>query len=202
MPFKLSSHLVGHYRPATGNEVRAESYGVLKSARIGGDGPHAERGSFDDQSIFGPKRDFECRCGKYRGRQYGDIICDRCGVKVTTTDVRRTRSAHINLPADMPEVAHPLGTGLQTLNALPVLPVSFVEAPAGSSLLRAYERILEARDVGALRSAFELLLEVLAPALVTAHQFDLAERRLLAHGMALRDRHEEPPDWTNVSRMS
>ena len=49
------------------------------------------------ERIFGPERDYECACGKYRGTKYKGIICDRCGVKVTHSRVRRKRMGHINL---------------------------------------------------------------------------------------------------------
>ncbi len=49
------------------------------------------------ERIFGPVKDWECHCGKYRGIRYRDIICDRCGVEVTRKDVRRKRMGHITL---------------------------------------------------------------------------------------------------------
>jgi DNA-directed RNA polymerase beta' subunit len=51
------------------------------------------------ERIFGPERDWECACGKYKGTKYKGIICDRCGVKVTHSRVRRKRMGHINLAA-------------------------------------------------------------------------------------------------------
>ena len=51
------------------------------------------------EHIFGPERDWECFCGKYRGVKYKGMICDRCGVKVTHSRVRRKRMGHINLAA-------------------------------------------------------------------------------------------------------
>jgi DNA-directed RNA polymerase subunit beta-beta' len=58
----------------------------------GADGLFCER-------IFGPEKDWECFCGKYKGIKYKGIICDRCGVKVTHSRVRRKRMGHINLAA-------------------------------------------------------------------------------------------------------
>lgn len=51
------------------------------------------------QAIFGPVRDFECACGKYKRYRYKGVICDRCGVEVTASSVRRERMAHISLAA-------------------------------------------------------------------------------------------------------
>ncbi len=49
------------------------------------------------EKIFGPVKDWECHCGKYRGIRYRDITCDRCGVEITRKDVRRKRMGHISL---------------------------------------------------------------------------------------------------------
>src|SRR5439155_27092211 len=51
------------------------------------------------ERIFGPEKDWECACGKYRGMKYKGMICDRCGVKVTHSRVRRKRMGHIKLAA-------------------------------------------------------------------------------------------------------
>ena len=49
------------------------------------------------EKIFGPEKDYECYCGKYRRIRYKGIICDRCGVEVTKSQVRRERMGHIKL---------------------------------------------------------------------------------------------------------
>lgn len=54
------------------------------------------RGLFDER-IFGPVKDWECQCGKYKRVRYRGIICERCGVEVTTSRVRRERMGHIKL---------------------------------------------------------------------------------------------------------
>ena len=51
------------------------------------------------ERIFGPEKDWECSCGKYRGMKYKGMICDRCGVKITHSRVRRKRMGHIELAA-------------------------------------------------------------------------------------------------------
>jgi DNA-directed RNA polymerase subunit beta' len=51
------------------------------------------------ESIFGPVKNFECSCGKYKGVRYKGIICERCGVEVTTSRTRRTRMGHVELAA-------------------------------------------------------------------------------------------------------
>src|SRR5271156_6629922 len=49
------------------------------------------------ERIFGPEKDYECHCGKYKRIRYKGIVCDRCGVEVTEKKVRRERMGHINL---------------------------------------------------------------------------------------------------------
>lgn len=51
------------------------------------------------EKIFGPTKDYECACGKYKRLRYKGIICDRCGVEVTKSKVRRERMGHIELAA-------------------------------------------------------------------------------------------------------
>ena len=51
------------------------------------------------EKIFGPTRDWECSCGKYKRIKYKGIVCDRCGVEVTLSKVRRDRMGHIDLAA-------------------------------------------------------------------------------------------------------
>ncbi len=51
------------------------------------------------ERIFGPERDWECACGKYKGIKHKGVICDRCGIKITHSSVRRTRMGHISLAA-------------------------------------------------------------------------------------------------------
>jgi len=55
-----------------------------------------KEGLFSEQ-IFGPVKDYECSCGKYKGAHYKGIVCDRCGVEVTRSFVRRERMGHIKL---------------------------------------------------------------------------------------------------------
>jgi len=56
------------------------------------------------ERIFGPVRDWECNCGKYKGNKFRGIVCDRCGVEVTKSNVRRERMAHINLAAPVTHI--------------------------------------------------------------------------------------------------
>jgi DNA-directed RNA polymerase subunit beta' len=85
---------------ASPNDIRAWSYGeVKKPETINYRTYRPEKDGLFCERIFGPERDYECSCGKYRGTKYKGIICDRCGVKVTHSRVRRKRMGHINLAA-------------------------------------------------------------------------------------------------------
>lgn len=54
--------------------------------------------------IFGPTKDFECSCGKYKRVRYKNIVCDRCGVEVTRSKVRRERMGHIELASPVSHI--------------------------------------------------------------------------------------------------
>ncbi len=83
---------------ASPNDIRAWSYGeVKKPETINYRTYRPEKDGLFCERIFGPERDYECACGKYRGTKFKGIICDRCGVKVTHSRVRRKRMGHINL---------------------------------------------------------------------------------------------------------
>jgi DNA-directed RNA polymerase subunit beta' len=57
----------------------------------------SEKNGLFDEKIFGPDRDYECYCGKYRGIRYKGIVCEKCGVEITRSIVRRERMGHIEL---------------------------------------------------------------------------------------------------------
>jgi len=78
--------------------ILARSYGeVTKPETINYRSYKPENEGLFSEKIFGPTKDWECHCGKYRGIRYKGIICDRCGVEVTRKDVRRKRMGHIKL---------------------------------------------------------------------------------------------------------
>ena len=57
----------------------------------------SEKGGLFDEKIFGPEKDYECYCGKYKGIRYRGIVCEKCGVEITKSIVRRSRMGHIEL---------------------------------------------------------------------------------------------------------
>jgi DNA-directed RNA polymerase subunit beta' len=78
--------------------ILARSYGeILKPETINYRSYKPEKDGLFCEKIFGPVKDYECHCGKYKGIRYRGIICDRCGVEVTRKKVRRERMGHITL---------------------------------------------------------------------------------------------------------
>ena len=63
-----------------------------------------EKDGLFDERIFGPTRDWECYCGKYKRIRYKGIICDKCGVEVTRAKVRRERMGHIQLASPVSHI--------------------------------------------------------------------------------------------------
>ena len=63
-----------------------------------------EKDGLFDERIFGPEKDFECYCGKYKRVRYKGIVCDKCGVEVTRSIVRRERMGHIELAAPVSHI--------------------------------------------------------------------------------------------------
>ncbi|HUG19765.1 MAG TPA: DNA-directed RNA polymerase subunit beta' [Planctomycetaceae bacterium] len=85
---------------ASPSDIRGWSYGeVKKPETINYRTYRPERDGLFCERIFGPEKDWECACGKYRGMKYKGMVCDRCGVKVTHSRVRRKRMGHIELAA-------------------------------------------------------------------------------------------------------
>ena len=83
---------------ASPEKIRSWSYGeVQKPETINYRTLKPERDGLFCEKIFGPTRDYECSCGKYKRLRYKNIVCDRCGVEVTSSKVRRERMGHIEL---------------------------------------------------------------------------------------------------------
>jgi DNA-directed RNA polymerase subunit beta' len=89
---------------ASPERIREWSYGeVLKPETINYRTGRSERGGLFDEKVFGPEKDYECYCGKYKRIRYAGIVCEKCGVEVTKAIVRRERMGHIELASP---VAH------------------------------------------------------------------------------------------------
>ncbi len=90
---------------ASPERIKEWSYGeVTRPETINYRTQRSERGGLFDERIFGPEKDFECYCGKYRRIRYKNIVCERCGVEVTRSIVRRERMGHIELASPVAHV--------------------------------------------------------------------------------------------------
>jgi DNA-directed RNA polymerase subunit beta' len=90
---------------ASPEDIMNWSYGeVTKPETINYRTQRPEKDGLFDEKIFGPIRDWECYCGKYKRIRYKGIICDKCGVEVTRSSVRRERMGHIKLSAPVTHI--------------------------------------------------------------------------------------------------
>ena len=85
-------------RIASPDRIKEWSFGeVTKPETINYRTQRSEKNGLFDEKIFGPDKDYECYCGKYRGIRYKGIVCEKCGVEITRSIVRRERMGHIEL---------------------------------------------------------------------------------------------------------
>ena len=96
---------------ASPDQIRAWSYGeVTKPETINYRTLRPEKDGLFCERIFGPIKDWDCGCGKYKNIRYKGVICDRCGVEVTRAKVRRERMGHISLAAPVAHIWFSKGT--------------------------------------------------------------------------------------------
>ena len=90
---------------ASPEDIMSWSHGeVLKPETINYRTQKPEKDGLFDERIFGPEKDYECACGKYKRIRYKGVVCDRCGVEVTKSSVRRERMGHIKLYAPVSHI--------------------------------------------------------------------------------------------------
>jgi DNA-directed RNA polymerase subunit beta' len=90
---------------ASPEKIMEWSFGeVTKPETINYRTQRSEKSGLFDERIFGPDRDFECYCGKYRGIRYKGIVCEKCGVEITRSIVRRERMGHIELASPVSHI--------------------------------------------------------------------------------------------------
>ena len=110
-------------RLASPEQVRSWSYGeVIKPETINYRTLKPERDGLFCERIFGPTKDWECSCGKYKKIRYRGIICDKCGVEVTRSRVRRERMGHIELAAPVTHIWFLKGTPSRIGQVLDITP--------------------------------------------------------------------------------
>ena len=91
--------------------IKEWSFGeVTKPETINYRTQRSEKNGLFDEKIFGPDKDHECYCGKYKGVRYKGIICEKCGVEITRSIVRRERMGHIELSSPVSHIWFLKGT--------------------------------------------------------------------------------------------
>src|SRR5690348_15253372 len=90
---------------ASPERIREWSFGeVTKPETMNYRTQRSEKNGLFDEKIFGPDKDYECYCGKYRGIRFKGIICEKCGVEITRSIVRRERMGHIELASPVSHI--------------------------------------------------------------------------------------------------
>ena len=148
---------------ASPEKIREWSHGeVLKPETINYRTLKPERDGLFCERIFGPSKDWECHCGKYKKIRYKGVVCDRCGVEVTKSSVRRERMGHIELAAPVSHIWYfkgiPSRMGLildispRTLEKVLYFANYIVLDPANSGLQ--YKQVLTEREYQDAREAY------------------------------------------------
>ena len=143
---------------ASSDKILERSFGeVTKPETINYRSFKPEKDGLFCEKIFGPVRDWECHCGKYKRIRYKGIICDRCGVEVTTKSVRRERMGHISLAVPVihiwfwkslpSKIGYILGMSAKELERV-IYYESYVVIEPGNSGLKAKELISEEEYFG------------------------------------------------------
>ncbi len=140
---------------ASPEKILSWSYGeVKKPETINYRSQKPERDGLFCERIFGPQKDWECACGKYKKIRYQGVVCDRCGVEITKSSVRRERMGHIELAAPIAHIWYLRGIPSRMSLLLNVPPknleevvyfVSWIVTDPGDTKL-AYKQILSERE--------------------------------------------------------
>jgi DNA-directed RNA polymerase subunit beta' len=92
-------------RVASPEVIKSWSFGeVTRPETINYRTQRSEKNGLFDEKIFGPDKDYECYCGKYKGIRYKGIVCEKCGVEITRSIVRRERMGHIELASPVSHI--------------------------------------------------------------------------------------------------
>ncbi len=140
---------------ASPDKIREWSYGeVKKPETINYRSQKPEKDGLFCERIFGPSKDWECSCGKYKKVRYKGVVCDRCGVEVTKAAVRRERMGHIELATPVAHIWYLKGIPSRMGLVLDMSPkqleeiiyfVSYVVVDPGTTPLE-YKQVLAERD--------------------------------------------------------
>ena len=120
--YDFKSMMIGLASP---EEIIAQSYGeVLRPETINYRTQKPEKGGLFCERIFGPQKNYECHCGKYKRMRYKGTVCDRCGVEVTVSAVRRERMGHITLAVPVSHILYLKGIPCKIASLLNISPRS------------------------------------------------------------------------------
>ncbi|GAF77360.1 unnamed protein product, partial [marine sediment metagenome] len=111
MPLEVTDFNALRISLASPEQIRSWSYGeITKPETINYRTLKPEKDGLFCEKIFGPTKDFECYCGKYKRVRYKGIVCDKCGVEVTRSKVRRERMGHVDLASPVAHIWFVKGT--------------------------------------------------------------------------------------------
>ena len=154
---------------ASPDKIREWSHGeVLKPETINYRTLKPEKDGLFCERIFGPSKDWECHCGKYKKIRYKGVICDRCGVEVTKSSVRRERMGHIELAAPVSHIWYfkgiPSRMGLMLDLSPKVLEkvlyfANYIVLDKGTSELQ-YKQVLTEREFQEAREKYGMTFRV------------------------------------------
>ena len=149
---------------ASPDQIRAWSYGVVERPEtINYRTQKPERGGLYCEKIFGPTKDWECSCGKYKRIRFKGKICERCGVEVTRNKVRRERMGHIELAAPVSHIWYFKGTPSRIGHVLDISPkrleevlyfTKYIVVDPGDTVLTK-KQILTEKEYADMRERYE-----------------------------------------------
>ena len=149
---------------ASPDQIRTWSYGVVERPEtINYRTQKPERGGLYCEKIFGPTKDWECSCGKYKRIRFKGKICERCGVEVTRNKVRRERMGHIELAAPVSHIWYFKGTPSRIGQVLDISPkrleevlyfTKYIVVDPGDTVLTK-KQILTEKEYADMRERYE-----------------------------------------------
>ena len=158
----ISAIQVGLASPET---IRSWSHGeVLRPETINYRSQKPEMQGLYCEKIFGPSKDYECHCGKYKKIRYAGVVCEKCGVEVTSKEVRRERMGHIELASPCTHIWYLKGIPSRIGLILDVSPKHLEEVvyfAAHICLDPGYSKLLEVREFVDEKNGREVFIPVL-----------------------------------------
>ena len=149
---------------ASPEKIREWSHGeVKKPETINYRTLKPEKDGLFCEKIFGPSKDFECHCGKYKKIRYKGVVCDRCGVEITKASVRRERMGHIELAAPVSHIWYFKGIPSRIATLLGIAPkalekvlyfAAYIVLDAGDANGLEYKQVLEERAYQEARETY------------------------------------------------